>query len=459
MRQYSIMPTLAKCFDLRAAQPEGFFGWWVVAGCFVMASACWGLAFYGNGLYLTHLTRDLGWSITTVSNGFTLFYWLGALLIVATGRWIDRLGPRISASVGALSMTVAVILIAHVASVEQFYLALCFLALGWAWMSGAAINATVARWFDRKRGLALSVALTGASMGGMVVVPLMIWTVAKIGYSNGLTVVALVMCLLVLLTAAVCFVREPVILGQVSDEARAPHGARLPDRWQADANAATAVDPNAAGMVPVSAFSPVSVPAPLTDDYWPLHRLIRMRPFVTNTLAFALGLLAQAGLLTHQIAMIDERFSRELAAVAVAITSISAVVGRLLAAVLVDRLSRRRLAALNFLIQIVGLMLYAWSESLNLMYLACVFYGLGVGNMIAFPGLLVQREFPPEQFAHVTRWVTAMTQATYALGPAVLGLIRERTGSYFAVLLLCAAIGLISSALVWYGRPKSTELN
>ena len=421
------MPTLARQLNLADAQPDRFFGWWVVAGCFAMASVCWGLAFYGNGVYLAHLTNDRGWPIATVSNAFTLFYWLGALLIVATGRLVDRIGPHRSAAVGALALALAVILIAHVPSIEQFYFAMCLMALGWAWMSGAAINTTIARWFDRKRGLALSVALTGASMGGMLVVLLMVWSIGRFGYSNGLSLIAVVLTGVVLLLIALCFVREPAQLGQFVDEARPPHGARLPDH--------------------------LPTVAPLVEEPWPLRRLLTMRAFVTTALAFSVALLAQVGLLTHQITMIQELLTREVATTAVAITSISAVLGRLAAGALADTVPRRRLAALNFAIQLIGLLLYAWAGSASMVYLACVFYGLGVGNLIALPGLLAQHEFPPAQFAHVTRWLTAITQASYALGPALLGSIREHSGSYFAVLMFCCGLLLISSALIWFGRP------
>ncbi len=436
---------------LKDAQPGQFFGWWVVAGCFVMASACWGLAFYGNGVYLAHLVKDQGWPIFQVSSAFSVFYWVGAILIVATGRWVDRIGPQASAAIGTISMTVAVLVIAQVNALWQLYLALILLALGWAWMSGAAINATLARWFDRRRGAALSVALTGASMGGIIVVPLMVLAIERFEFALGVSLVALALGALVIAVTSVTFVREPSWLDQESDAPRVVNPT-------VDRPAAPSV--NSSSTQPVSRSADVksgsvrdlSVSA-ISVEPWPISHLIRMRAFLSNVLPFAIGLLAQAGFLTHQITMLEEQYSRATAALAVVITTLSAIVGRLVAGYYVDRVSRRLIAALNFSIQVFGLLLFAFGREPASLYLGCVFFGVGVGNMIAFSGLLIQREFPREQFAHVTRWATAITQATYAFGPALLGLLRQTTGSYFWCLILCAAIGVISSLVVWYGRP------
>jgi hypothetical protein len=57
-----------------------------------------------------------------------------------------------------LSALLGILIIARVQLVWHLYSGLAFLALGLAWMSGAAINTILARWFDSKRGTALSLA-------------------------------------------------------------------------------------------------------------------------------------------------------------------------------------------------------------------------------------------------------------------------------------------------------------
>ncbi len=106
------------------AQPGAFFGWWVVAGCFVMATAAWGLAFYGNGIYLAHMVRDLGWPIAQVSPALSVYFWAGAIFLIMTGRFVDRIGPQHSASLGMLAMVAAILMMARVETLWHFYAAL-----------------------------------------------------------------------------------------------------------------------------------------------------------------------------------------------------------------------------------------------------------------------------------------------------------------------------------------------
>jgi MFS family permease len=418
---------------LTARHPNEFFGWWVVGACFVMATACWGLGFYGNGLYLAHLVRERGWPISLIGFSFTFYFWLGAFLVIATGRLVDRIGPRWSCSLGMLSATLGVLLIARVQVIWHLYFGLSFLALGWAWMSGAAINSILARWFDAKRGTALSIALTGASMGGILVQPLMTWGIERWGFADGLTVVALTLAVVVLVTLAFGMVRSPSLLGQYTDGTAndKSSGVRAGKESTGPQNNREVVEP------------------------WGIFELVRMRAFVSNVLPFSLGLLAQVGFLTHQITMVEEQYSRTVAAIAVVVTTASAMFGRLLAGYFADRVSRRKIAAANFLVQAVGVLVLISFHSPLMLYVACGLYGLAVGNLIAFPGLIIQREFPREQFVHVNRWAIAITQGSYALGPALLGAIRQATGSYVACLEFCAFVGCLSAVIVWFGRPNA----
>src|SRR6516225_12217659 len=56
------------------------------------------------------------------------------------------------------------------------------MSVGWATMSGAAINIIVAPWFDKRRGLAVSWALNGASAGGIIIAPLLTFLTARFGF-------------------------------------------------------------------------------------------------------------------------------------------------------------------------------------------------------------------------------------------------------------------------------------
>jgi cyanate permease len=80
--------------------------------------------------------------------------------------------------------------------------------------------------------------------------------------------------------------------------------------------------------------------------------------------------------------------------------------------------------------------------------LACAVYGFSIGNLITLPPLIVQREYDEAGFARVLGLSTAIGGIISALGPGLVGLVREATAGYGAALMLCLALKLLAAALV-----------
>src|SRR5439155_1156239 len=74
----------------------------------------------------------------------------------------------------------------------QLYPVFLVMAVGWGSMSGAAINIILAPWFERRRGLAVSVAFNGATLGGVTVAPMLIPLIAVLGFTRALVIAGLV---------------------------------------------------------------------------------------------------------------------------------------------------------------------------------------------------------------------------------------------------------------------------
>src|SRR6266568_5861635 len=76
-----------------ALAPRLYYGWRVVGACFALALFGWGFGFYGPGLYLTALQARLGWSVSLVSGATTVYYLIGAALIVVVPDAMRRFPP------------------------------------------------------------------------------------------------------------------------------------------------------------------------------------------------------------------------------------------------------------------------------------------------------------------------------------------------------------------------------
>src|SRR5213080_1072080 len=171
--------------------PRYFYGWTVVGATFVMAMFSFGLGFYGLTVYLASLQRLHGWSASTVSAPVTVYYVAGALLTAATSGLYERLGPRAVVIGGSIAMVSGVAALGIVARPWQLYPVFLVMSVGWGAMSGAAINVILAPWWQRRRGLAVSIAFNGATLGGVIVTPMLIPLIAALGFPRALATAGL----------------------------------------------------------------------------------------------------------------------------------------------------------------------------------------------------------------------------------------------------------------------------
>jgi MFS family permease len=382
--------------------PRLYHGWLVVAAAFLIALFGFGLGFYGPGIYLVALSGERGWPVAALSPVVTAYYVLGAVLLFGwIGRWFEWQGPRIPVATGVVALAAGLALLGLARQRWQVYAAFAPMALGWATMSGAAINIIVAPWFERRRGIAVSWALNGASAGGIVMPPLLTWLISRFGFAAGLDFCAAAM-LLVLLPLAGLVLR----------------GRRSEERDAADAGA------------------PLRPAGPLPVLPWSLTATLRSGGFLTISLPFALGLTAQVGFLTHQVAFLRPTLGNIAAAWAVSLTTASAIFGRLLAGSIADRVNRRLVAGGNFIVQATGMAILASAAAPGWLCLGCALFGLGLGNTTSLPGLIVQDEFPRQHFARIVSLVVAINQFTFAFGPGILGRLQGAEGNYRLALLL-----------------------
>jgi MFS family permease len=146
-------------------------GWRIVVVCFLVATFGWGLGFYGQSVYLAELHRQHGWPTSLISTATTFFYLFGAVLVAFISEVVRSFGPRNCLLGGVVAMAGAAVLIGEVTAPWQLYAVNALMALGWAGTSLGVITNTLGLWFDKKRGMAISLALNGASFGGIVGVP------------------------------------------------------------------------------------------------------------------------------------------------------------------------------------------------------------------------------------------------------------------------------------------------
>lgn len=396
-----------------------FYGWKIVACAFLIALFGWGLGFYGPGIYLASFGDLYGWTASTVATAITCYYIASGIITIHVGDAFDRFGPRIVVTVGTIAMAVGLTALTWVTRPIELYGAFLIMSVGVSTMSGAAINCIVAPWFEAKRGLAISLALNGASAGGVVIAPLLILLIDAFGFAVGLRLGAAAMLIVLLPVVAALLHHRPADIG---------------------------LNPDGAPVVPQTG-QPAAPHRP-----WRRAEIFGHLNFWTIALPFALGLMAQVGFLTHQVAFLKPVLDADGIALAVALTTAAAIVGRVATGLVIDRVDRRAAACATFLLQAAAITLMVVAPGETALFVWCTAFGLGVGNLITLQGLIVQVEFPSAQFSRIVSLIIAISQFTFAFGPGVLGWLRDWQGSYTPALIFCVVLQVAAAAIVLIRR-------
>ncbi len=378
-------------------------GWLVTACCFSMAVLGWGTVFYGHGLYISALKSEHGWSTAQISGAITFFWIVGIPMTVTIGSLIDRFGPRLVTATGAVLVGSSVIGLGQVTELWQAYACFALMAMGYPAVGAVGISATLGAWFDKGLSVAMSFALTGASVGAMLVVPLM----ARMTEIDGFAHATMIMGgATIILIAPLCliFMSRPV-----TDTIVPQTG--------------------------ISAFRHLGATA-------------KMPMFWIIVAASGISLAAQVGYLSHQIPILEERLTRTDAAFAVAVTAASGIIGRFGLGFLAERYDLRAVAVIAYLLQGIGIASLNFVGTGFWLYAACALSGFVVGCLVILPPLLVRKWLGPGGYGKNYGLLAVFAYLCQGLGPGSVGLIHDYAGRYepalwYLLVLLIIAVGVI----------------
>ncbi|WP_334507023.1 MFS transporter [Bradyrhizobium sp. AZCC 1693] len=396
-----------------------FFGWSVAWSAFAIAVFAWGIGFYGPSVFLQSLHQTRGWPISQISFAVTVHFLLSAIVIACLPEIHRRVGIAKTTFLGAVLTAAGLILWSNSREPWQLFAAAIPSGAGWAMTSGAALNAIVARWFDRDRPIAIALAFNGASVGGVLFVPLWVYLIRSIGFPSAALLVGGCMVATVAYLCVRFLVKSPEDVGLAPD-GDASHQAR-------------------------------AKPQPRRTRI----EIVRSARFITISAAFSLGLFAQIGLLAHLVARLTPELGIEHAGFLVSLATVCAVIGRTAAGKWMGEHDRRFAATANFAVQIAGVLLLTLGQGSLGLTLGCVLFGLGIGNLTSLPPLIVQKEFEREDVATAVALIIAINQGVFAFAPAIIGAMHDTTANYQLPFALIAMIQFLAAVIILLGRRST----
>ncbi len=401
---------------------EGIFYGWLIVGVLFFISIIDGGFTYTFSTFLKPLTQEFGWSRAETATAFSLYLLVAGLVLPAWGWLIDHVGARWVFLLSALIDGVALLLLSAVSSLPGFYALYLFLGVGLAGIGPMPVGKVITQWFVDKRGLAMGIALVGASGGGLVLVPLCGFLIAEFSWRVGYQVLA---------------------------------GLSL------------------FGMLPLVWFFVVNTPQekglkPLGQDYakvrhtllgpepeqdvrdWTLRQALSTPTFWRLGAAFCLGLMAGGAVHAHQVAFFqDAGYSLELASTITGISLGMSMAGRFLAGWVSEHIRHPHAILAGCLcMQAIGIGVLLFLESLGFWALTLFvsLFGLGYGGMIVLWPLIVGHDFGRQAFGAIAGVLgTLGLSIGGALGPIIAGVLYDNTGSYDWAFLSCVGAFLVGA--------------
>ena len=390
----------------------------VTATAFAALFAIVGLALYGLPLYYDFMVRELGWSRTMVTSGNAISKLVvGPLFGFAAGWIVDRFGPRRLMMAGIVMAGGALIGLGATSLAGAFYFFYFFNALGYVCGGPLPCQVLVSRWFDKTRGKVMGIAYLGIGVGGAIVPLLAAWMTAHVGWRLSLQ----------LLGGLVVLVSFPLAYFVREDPAE---DARL--------------TPSRARNNPARLQPSVSV-----------AEILRTPAFYLLAIGSMCSIAAVGGTNQHLklFLSLDRGYSQADAAGIISLVLTISIVGRLLMGWLADRLPRKHVMLLIYVLvaAAIPLLLIRAAPGAAPMYLFAAVFGLGLGGEYLIIPLMAGELFGIGVLGRVMGIVLTADGVAEATAPMLVGYMRDRTGSYntgFFLLVTIALVGAVAIALL-----------
>ena len=404
-------------------RPKFFYGWIIViaAGCVIMVM-------YGTlftfGVFFEPVLTALDWTRAMTSGAFSLCIFTHGVLAIVMGKLTDKRGPRIAVTVCGLSLGAGYLLMSQITSIWQLYLfygILIGMGMGGAWVPHVS---TIARWFEKRRGLATGIAASGEGVGILIMAPLSRWLISAHGWRTSYIIVGIIA--LVFIIAAAQFLRHrPEKMGLL------PYGREA----------------NAKDISPAKYHK-----SSVTRDF-SLAEAVKGRQFWIILAVFFLFEFSILSVMNHiDIHATDIGISAITAANIIAVIGGTSILGRIALGTFADRAGSRQAIIAGLAILAAALLWLQIAKVEWMLFLFAAVFGFAFGGLLVQISLIIAESFGLTSHGAIFGVISFGLIVGGALGPFIVGYLSDVTASCQPGFLVCAVASIISFVLAMFLR-------
>ncbi|MFC2014173.1 MFS transporter [Chloroflexota bacterium] len=401
-------------------QNKLFYGWVVVAAFVVIGTIIHG-SFNSFGVFFKSIESQFDLTRAATSMVFSVGMVLGSVFTILGGWALDKYGPKIVILLMGLSTGLGLLLTSQTNAPWQLFITYSLLMSMGARATQTVIMATVLRWFDKKRGLALGIGGSGFALGTVLVAPFATYLITSFGWRMAFIVIGLVTWLLVIPLSRILR-KSPSEIGALPDIEKSRSVEMLTKESETEYRS------QLTGHSLLEAFR--------TRSFW-LFSSIRL------LLAFCLFLI-----LTHIVPhATDIGIPPMEAATVLSLMGISIIAGRLIIGRVSDSIGKRATAITCSLILVGAMIWLIWSRDLRMFYLFGAVFGFFGGGIDPAITALTGDTFGLRSIGVIMGAIGVAWGIGAAVGPAVGGLIFDISNNY-SVAFLAGAIAMFIIAVL-----------
>ncbi len=420
-----------------------FYGWVIVAVafvCFMVGYAVW----HSFSIFYVAILEEFGWSRGATAFTFSVFTIVYGFNSPVAGGLLDRFGPRRVFPIGALLLSLGLLLTTRLSTLWEFYLLFGVVAaLGLSTFGTGPSFSVLYAWFVKKRGTAGGVAAAGIGVGTLVLVPLLQGVISSYGWRTAYVVLAIVIAAVVPTVVILFHRHRPQDLGLL------PDGERPGSEF----------DPGRKGQVRADVLV---VDKEWASREWTLRSALRTRRFWLVSFGRFLELLCVQVYLTHQAAFfVDAGFDKLLAASVVGTVGIVGSLGKILWGVVSDRIGREWTYTIAFAVGTGGVLVILSISSGSppwMPYVYAVTYGLCYGTSAVLTPILAADVFQGRRFGSILGGIYLVGNLGAASGAFLGGYVFDVAGSYRWAFALTIPGMWLCCFLYWLAAPRKVRL-
>jgi len=415
-----------------------YYGW-VIVGVSLVSMAYWFGVRSSFSVFYTALLDEFPWGRAEAAGVQSLALIVYTILAPLVGGLIDRYGPRRVVVPGILLLGGGLILCSSVQDLFQFYLYYGLLvAAGVTSVGIVSYTAVLAHWFERRRGTANGIAVSGMGLGTFVFVLLSQGIIARWGWRPAFLVLGGLVLALLLPLNAWLLRHKPQQMGLLPDGVSPQRRGR-----HKEGNESLVPDPIWAG----------------TD--WTLRRAAKEGRFwALMAFPFLVVTAVYIVLVHHFRYLVDAGVDPMIAAYVLASVGIISSVFRILWGWLSDRLGREMTYTLGVAAMCAGIgsliLLGVWKEQ-RLLYPFVALFGVGWGATAPMFMSTAADLFQGRAFGLIYGILEGVIGVGGALGAWVAGYLFDQTRTYLGAF----AIGMLTAALsclfIWLAAPRKVR--